>query len=64
MFKFLFGAFVVIALFGYGVLTTEHLESAGDAVVEFVNLLAAYVKEATDKTAVEQAQEALSERLK
>jgi hypothetical protein len=64
MFKFLFGAFVVIALFGYGVLTTEHLELAGDAVVETINTGAAYVKDATDKTVVEQAQEAVAERLK
>lgn len=64
MFKFLFGAFVVIALFGYGVLTTEHLETAGDAVVETINAGAAYVKDATDKTAVERAQEAVAEQLK
>ena len=64
MFKFLFGAFVVIALFGYGVLTTQHLETAGDAVREGINYVAGSVKEATDKTVVEQAQEALNERLK
>ena len=64
MFKFLFGALVVITLFGYGVLTTEHLETAGDAVVETINAGAAYVKDATDKTAVERAQEAVAEQLK
>lgn len=64
MFKFLFGAFVVIALFGYGVLTTEHLELAGDTVREGINYVAGSVKEATDKTVVEQAQDALNERLK
>ena len=63
MFKFLFGAFVVIALFGYGVLTTQHLETAGDAVVGFINSGAEYVKQATVKTATEQAVDAVRDKL-
>lgn len=34
MFKFLLGAVAVVALVGYGVITTEDIERAGDTVRE------------------------------
>ena len=37
MFKFLAGAAVVIGLVGYGVITTDDVESAGDKMREGLN---------------------------
>lgn len=64
MLKFLAGIVVMIALVGYGVITTDDVEGWGDKLVDGVNSVATSVKEATDKTAMEQAQEAINERLK
>lgn len=47
MFKVLFGAAVVVALVGYGVITTDDVERAGERVVNGVNTLAKTVDEAT-----------------
>lgn len=53
MFKFILGAAAVVALVGYGVVTTEDIERAGDTVVEGINSAAAYVKQQTDPTVAE-----------
>lgn len=50
MFKFALGACVVVALVGYGVITTDDIERAGTAVVNGVNSGADLVKQATDPT--------------
>ena len=47
MLKMLFGAAVVVALVGYGVITTQDIERAGDRVVNGVNYVAKQVDEAT-----------------
>jgi hypothetical protein len=47
MIKMLFGAAVVVALVGYGVVTPSDVERAGDRVVNGVNTLAKTVDEAT-----------------
>lgn len=37
MFKILFGAAIVVALVGYGVITTDDVQQAGDQVRKTVN---------------------------
>ena len=56
MFKMLLGAAVVVALVGYGVLTPETLEDAGARMKTGINNGAAWVKEQTDPSLVDQAQ--------
>jgi len=56
MFKVLLGAAIVVALVGYGVLTPETLEDAGARMKTGINNGAAWVKEKTDPSLVEQAQ--------
>jgi len=63
MFKFLFGILVMIALVGYGVIDTGQVQSWGDTVVSWINSGAEYVKQATDKTATEQAVDAVRDKL-
>ena len=53
MFKFALGVAVTVALVGYGVITTQDLERAGNAVVQGINTGADYVQRATDDGAVE-----------
>jgi len=52
----LLGAAIVVALVGYGVLTPETLEDAGARMKTGINNGAAWVKEQTDPSLVEQAQ--------
>ena len=47
MLKMLFGAAVVVALVGYGVITTQDIENAGNRIVNGVNYVAQGVEEAT-----------------
>ena len=47
MLKILFGAALVVALVGYGVLTPGHIEEAGDRLKNGVNTLAKNIDEAT-----------------
>ena len=47
MIKMIFGAAIVIALVGYGVLTPGHIEDAGDRLRNGVNNIAQSVDEAT-----------------
>jgi len=56
MIKMLLGAAIVVALVGYGVLTPETLEDAGARMKTGINNGAAWVKEKTDPSLVEQAQ--------
>ena len=63
MFKFILGAAAVVALVGYGVVTTDDIESAGDAVVNGINSAATYVKEQTDPTTREQITSTVREAL-
>jgi len=56
MIKMLLGAAIVVALVGYGVLTPETLEDAGARMKTGINNGAAWVKEQTDPSLVEQAQ--------
>ena len=53
MFKFILGAVTVVVLIGYGIVTTDDLERAGDTTVRIINDAATYVKERTDPTLVE-----------
>lgn len=48
MFKFILGAVTVVVLIGYGIVTTDDLERAGDTTVRIINDAATYVKERTD----------------
>ena len=56
MFKMILGAAIVVALVGYGVLTPETLEDAGARMKTGINNGAAWVKEQTDPSLVDQAQ--------
>lgn len=47
MLKILFGAALVVALVGYGVLTPSHIEEAGDRLKNGVNTIAKNIDEAT-----------------
>jgi hypothetical protein len=47
MFKMFLGAAIVVALVGYGIITTQHIEEAGTRVVNGVNYVAKKVDEAT-----------------
>lgn len=47
MFKFILGALVVVGLVGYGVITTDDIRVAGDAVREGVNTVLEAGAEAT-----------------
>ena len=59
MIKMLFGAAVVVALVGYGVVTPDTLEDAGARMKQGINNGAAWVKDNTDPTIQEQAKELL-----
>lgn len=59
MIKMLLGAAIVVALVGYGILTPETLEDAGARMKTGINNGAAWVKEQTDPSALERAQEIL-----
>ena len=50
MIKFLLGAAVIVGLVGYGVITPQHIETAGDTVREGVNSVLEAGAEATRKT--------------
>lgn len=54
MFKMLLGAAIVVALVGYGVLTPETLEEAGDRMRTGINNGAAWVKDKTEPNAFDQ----------
>ena len=56
MIKMLFGAAVVVALVGYGVVTPDTIEDAGARMKQGINNGAAWVKDNTDPTIQEQAQ--------
>ena len=47
MFKVLLGAALVIGLVGYGVLTPQHIDEAGDRFRNGVNTIAKNLDEAT-----------------
>jgi hypothetical protein len=57
MFKVLLGAAIVVGLVGYGVITPDHLENAGATMKTSVNAGAGWVKEHTEKSALDQAKE-------
>lgn len=59
MLKMLLGAAIVVGLVGYGVITTDDIEAAGNTVKNTVNAGAAWVKEQTDPSALDQAKELL-----
>ena len=59
MIKMLFGAAVVVALVGYGVVTPDTIEDAGARMKQGINNGAAWVKDNTDPTIQEQAKELL-----
>ena len=59
MFKFLLGAAAVVALVGYGVLTPDTLEDAGVRMKNGINNGASWVKEQTDPSVTQRAQDLL-----
>ena len=59
MFKFLLGAAAVVALVGYGVLTPDTLEDAGARMKNGINNGASWVKEQTDPSVTQRAQDLL-----
>lgn len=58
MFKFLLGAVAVVALVGYGVITADDIEQAGDKIRKGMHSVFETGAEATrEPTALERAQE-------
>ena len=55
MFKVLLGAGLVVVLVGYGVLTPQTLEEAGARAKAGINNAAAWVKDNTDPSYIDQA---------
>jgi hypothetical protein len=55
MFKMLLGAAIVVALVGYGVITPDTLNDAGARMKTGINNGAAWVKENTEPSAIDQA---------
>jgi len=54
MLKMLIGAAIVVALVGYGVLTPETLEDAGQRMKTGINNGASWIKEKTDPDMLDQ----------
>lgn len=63
MFKFILGAAAVVALVGYGVITTDDIETAGDTVVNGINSAATYVKERTDPSTQDQIRNTINQAM-
>jgi hypothetical protein len=59
MLKMILGGLLVVGLVGYGVITTDDIEAAGSTVKNTVNAGAAWVKEQTDPSALDQAKDLL-----
>lgn len=59
MLKILLGAAIVVGLVGYGIITPETVEDAGARMKAGVNNTAAWVKEQTEPSALDQAKELL-----
>ena len=59
MFKMILGGLLVVGLVGYGIITTDDIEAAGSTVKNTVNAGAAWVKEQTDPSALDQAKDLL-----
>jgi hypothetical protein len=49
MIKMLLGALIMVGLVGYGVITTDHIEEAGERVKNGVNNAATWVKDNTER---------------
>ena len=54
MLRILIGAAIVVALVGYGVLTPETLEDAGQRMKQGINDGASWIKEKTDPDMLDQ----------
>jgi len=54
MLKMLIGAAIVVALVGYGVLTPETLEDAGQRMKQGINNGASWIKEKTEPDMLDQ----------
>jgi xanthosine utilization system XapX-like protein len=54
MLRILIGAAIVVALVGYGVLTPETLQDAGDRMKQGINNGASWIKEKTDPDMLDQ----------
>ena len=54
MLRILIGAAIVVALVGYGVLTPETLEDAGQRMKQGINNGASWIKEKTDPDMLDQ----------
>lgn len=59
MLKILLGAAIVVGLVGYGIITPETVEDAGARMKAGINNGAAWVKEQTDPSALDQAKDLL-----
>ena len=59
MLKMILGGLLVVGLVGYGIITTDDIEAAGSTVKNTVNAGAAWVKEQTDPSALDQAKDLL-----
>lgn len=59
MFKILLGAAIVVGLVGYGIITPETVEDAGARMKQGINNGAAWVKEQTEPSALDQAKDLL-----
>ena len=54
MLRILIGAAIVVALVGYGILTPETLEDAGQRMKQGINNGASWIKEKTDPDMLDQ----------
>jgi hypothetical protein len=60
MLRILIGAAIVVALVGYGVLTPETLQDAGDRMKQGINNGASWIKEKTDPDTLEQIKDKIN----
>lgn len=60
MLKMLLGAAIVVGLVGYGVITADDIEAAGDTVKNTINAGASYVKEKTDPDLMDKIKEGMN----
>ena len=60
MLKMLIGAAIVVALVGYGVLTPETLEDAGQRMKQGINNGASWIKEKTEPDVLDQIKDKIN----
>ena len=60
MLRILIGAAIVVALVGYGILTPETLEDAGQRMKQGINDGASWIKEKTDPDVLDQIKDKIN----